>query len=331
MRALPALTLLTACAAAPSAGDTDAAAPAPFTAVTWNTGSGGIASVADPDGWTPDIKDAADAHYGNGLAWTPAIAEATAILAALAPDVIAFQEVFDPATGCDAVPAEARAGFVCETWAPGAPSVAQAILGPGFQVACFPGKPDKCLAVRRAWGTFDGCDADRCDDALRGAEVDGCGTGSRVAAGAVRTDAGPLTVVGVHGTSGISASDIACRVAQTAAVLDGPDALAQQPGVILGDLNTDPGRQADTEASAAAWRASEAGGWTFASSLDPDAPGTYIALPIVSIDHVLVGGIDAGACTAVGLDGGSDFPGLALWDHRPIACALADPRGAPER
>ena len=67
-----------------------------------------------------------------------------------------FQEIFHPGE-CAAIPVEFHAGFYCETYADGDPTVAQAILGPGYQVACNLGKPDKCAAVRTALGTFRGC------------------------------------------------------------------------------------------------------------------------------------------------------------------------------
>lgn len=322
MRAIVPSLLLVGC---PSLPEDVADDPVPFTAVTWNTGSGGLGSSADPDGWTPEIAAIADEHYGNGLAWLPAITRAQEILETLAPDLVAFQEIFDPATGCGEVPVEARAGFICETWSPGDPSVAQQILGEGWQLACFEGKPDKCLAVRTSWGTFDGCDADRCDEVLRALPIAGCGKGSRTGAGLVRTAEGSLTVVGVHGTSGVAPGDMDCRRQQVEGVFAEDDPVAVAPGVVLGDLNTDPGRQADADPSAAAWlSATDGTGWSFATSLDPEDAPTYVGLPIVSIDHLVVAGIEVQGCTAVGLDDGPvTFPELALWDHRPMACQLA--------
>lgn len=307
-----------------------ASPPAPFVAMTWNTGSGGLPSVTDPDGWTPDRASTGDDHYGNGLAWLPAIERASDLLDALAPDLVSFQEIFDPTDpeeGCAAIPPSAHEGFVCERWRPGDPSVAEEILGEGWQVACFPGKSDKCLAVRTAWGTLRGCDGPRCDDVLRGAEVGGCGSGSRMGAGVVDTPHGPLTVVGVHGTSGVSAEDQDCRVRQVEAIFDDDAPLAAVPGVILGDLNTDPGRMSDSDPSAQAWlHATQGTGWSFASPLDPSAPATYLALPVVSIDHILSAGLRADRCDLVGIDDAPvPFPQITVWDHRPIQCALAFP------
>jgi len=324
MRACIASLLLVACSP-PSGPDPGPPSPVPFTVVTWNTGSGGLGSAADPDGWTAEASAIGDEHYGNGLAWKPAMTRATEVLQDLDADLVAFQEIFDPATGCGEVPAEAREGFVCEDWQPGDPSVAQQVLGEGWQVACFPGKPDKCLAVRTAWGTFEDCDADRCDEALQGREIDGCGSGSRMGAGRIQTTEGALPVVGLHGTSGVSADDQACRVQQVEAVFDGDDPLIGDAGIVLGDLNTDPGRQADADPSAATWiAATEDTPWSFATSIDPDAPPTYLAVPVVSIDHILTADLRVDGCQAVGIDDAPfTFPELALWDHRPMACTVS--------
>lgn len=323
MRA-PCLLLLVACADDPG----PAPEPAPFTVVTFNTGtSEGLPHDAAPDdGYGPAQAAISDAWYGDGLAWAPAIEAARAFLAGIDADVVGFQEVFHP-DDCAAIPEEARAGFVCETWAPGDPTVAQEILGEGWQVACHLGKPDKCLGVRRAFGTFAGCAGDLCLDGLAGGEVAGCGSGSRVGRGVIeRTDGTTLTVAHVHGSSGITPEDQECRRRQVdqgfVDLGDGAPAADGPVNVVLGDLNTDPGRWVDFDPSAARWADFVGGGAAFdwVTEAGPDAPRTY--QQVATIDHVASDAF-TGSCWHPGVtDGRAPVLDAVYFDHAPAVCAL---------
>ncbi len=263
---MPILLLLLACSGSddPTPATTDSSptdtgtAPTPILVVTYNTGTTeGLAHDAEPDdGYSSDDAYLSDTWYGDGLAWNPAVDPATTFFARVRPDIVGFQEIFF-SDDCATIPEEAHGNFVCTTWMPGDPTVANTILGPDYQVACHPGKSDKCLAVRKDFGTFTGCSEDFCLEGLDGGEIEGCGSGSRVARGVVeRTDGSTVTVAHVHGSSGIEPSDQDCRVRQIEQVfvdLDGQPAANGEANVILGDFNTDPGRWAGFDPSAAAW------------------------------------------------------------------------------
>lgn len=305
--------------------------------VTFNTGtSAGVVSGPDgEDGYGPDQAELSDAWYGDSLAWTPAVEATQAWFTRFSPDLVVFQETFWSG-GCADVPEAARTGFVCEDWAEGDPTVVQTVLGPDYQVACHPGKPDKCAAVHVRLGTFDGCTEAFCLEGLRGATVEGCGSGARVATGTVVDAEGEavLQLTNLHGSSGISADDQACRIAQAAQVFDamgdGPPAVSPAlPDVVMGDLNTDPGRFTDFDASAAEWatrvpldpREPRGHGLYFVSAVGDDAPGSYGG--VADIDHVFS---DAwsGACDRSLVDAENDHPvyAPAYFDHRPIVCEL---------
>lgn len=180
--------------------------PAPLVVVTFNTGTAPEIPHDDPpdDGYGAAQAAVSDEWYGDGLAWSDVIDDASAWFASTAPDLVVFQEIFHP-EACPDIPEDAREGFVCASWQPGDPTVAQMLLGDGFQVACHQGKPDKCAAVRKDVGSFRGCDGDLCLDGLDGALVEGCGSGSRVGRGTIELDDGELVLVNVHGSSGFSA------------------------------------------------------------------------------------------------------------------------------
>lgn len=323
--------LVVGCATPDGAVDSDPrdTAPDAFTVVTWNTGT---ATPGDDDGpYTPALAAIVDDAYGHAMAWTPAEQAATAWLADVKPDVVAFQEIVWDGL-CAEVTHDDTLPLVCSTWDSDGPTQPQRVLGDGWQVMCHVGKPDKCVGVRRSFGSFVGCDADLCLDGAWGGEVEGCGSGARVARSVIaRTDGTTLTLVSVHGSSGASAEDAACRVSQLERVFvdlgDGEPAANGDVNLILGDLNTDPGRLTGVDASARRWLdfVGEGTSFSFLTSIDPDDPPTYAGL--VSIDHVLSDGLVAAApCWHPGVT--SDRPpvmDVPFFDHAPAVCRL-EPR-----
>lgn len=300
----------------------------PFVAVTFNTGTTlGLAHDDGPDdGYTADHAARSDAWYGDGLAWLGAVDATTAFFADLRPQVVGFQEIFW-SEACAEIPVEDHEDFVCEQWSPGDPTVAQAVLGLGWQVACHPGKPDKCLAVREDFGRFQGCEADFCLEGLDGFPVEGCGSGARVARGVVqRADGTELTVVNVHGSSGLAVDDQACRVAQVDQVFvdlgDGEPGANGAVNLVLGDFNTDPGRWTQVDTSAARWAEFVGGDLTFAflTQVGEQAQGSYQG--VADIDHMVSDGL-TGDCWMAGVT--DDTPPVldtVYFDHHPVVCTL---------
>lgn len=324
----PTLLALFACAPAPA--DLDAPAEHTFVALTFNAGtSTGMGHDQPPDdGYTDEMAELTDAWYRNSLSWNPAELALTDWLAELGPQVIAFQEIFWDGW-CDEIPATEH-DLVCNR-APSGLTQPQRVAGPGFQVACIPDKPDACLLVDRSWATIRGCAQDLCLDGLRGAPIDGCSRSARVDRAELDLAAGgSLTVVLVHGSSGISSEEQACRVRQFDQIFVdqggwGP-AAAPAPALVLGDLNTDPGRWTEVDPSAA--RFAEFVGedlpFRFLSPVGDEAPRSYQGL--VDIDHVAASGL-TGACEVAGIgDGPRAVLEAKYFDHRPVVCRVQAPR-----
>lgn len=319
-----ALTVLAACGEGPELVET-----LDLVAVTFNTGTAPELDHDEPpdDGYGALQAMYSNDHYGDGLAWTAVIDATRAFLLEASPDVIGFQEIFDPAD-CANVPPEARPGFVCETWTPGDPTVAELVLGAGYQVACHPGNPDKCVGVRTTFGALRGCTADSCADALIGRPIAGCGNGARVARGVVDlVDGGELVLVNVHGTSGFSSEDAACRVQQVEQVFvdlgDGAPGASGARNLVLGDLNTDPGRFVGVDASADRWRdfVGDERAFAFLTAVGEDAPGSYGG--VADIDHV-ISDAATGACRIAGVTAGlADVTEVTYFDHHPVICDVA--------
>lgn len=298
----------------------------PVTVVTFNTGTTPAMGPmgGDEDGYGPAEAAISDEWYGDGLAWLPAVEAARVWLDGVRPDVLGVQEMFWSGT-CGDIPTEAHTGFYCEGWSEGDNTVIQAILDADYQIACHQGKPDKCVAIHRDLGTLEGCADDLCMDGLQGETVDGCGQGGRVGRGVVlRPDGRRLTLVHVHGSSGWAPEDQACRVAQIAQVFDdlGGDGPAAQGDdvLILGDLNTDPGRATASDESAARWAEAVGPGQAFQwiTDVGPDAPASYQG--IADIDHVASNARE-GDCWIAGIAGQPEVYDVAYFDHRPVVCA----------
>ena len=297
--------------------------------VTFNTGTSEALNHDGPpdDGYTDEQATLSDTWYGDGLAWVPAVEAAGAFFARLDADVVAFQEIFWSDL-CADIPASAYPDFVCEGWQAGDPTVALEVLGPGWQVACHSTSPDKCLAVRTAVARITGCDHSLCIEGLDGERVEGCGSGARVGRARLELAAGTLTAVSVHGSSGITTEDQACRVAQVEQVfldLDGSPAADGTWNLVLGDLNTDPGRFADFDPSAARWLdfVGDGADFAFHSAVGPGAPGGYQG--VADIDHVMSDAL-VGECRIAGLD--PELPEVldaVYFDHRPVVCDLTLP------
>ncbi len=302
-----------------------------FVAVTFNSGTTEGLSHDDPpdDGYTSAHAAISDMWYGDGLAWNPAVDATRAWLAQVAPDVIVFQEIFH-ADECATIPVENHPDFFCETWTAGDATVASSILGAGYQVACNLGKPDKCAAVKTSFGSFRGCTGDFCLDGLDGGTVSGCGSGSRVGRGTIDLEVGgSITLVNVHGSSGLTADDMDCRRQQFDQVFvdlgDGAPAANGTANLVMGDLNTDPGRFTANDISAARFAefAGEDGDgkpFTFISDVGEDAPPSYAGA--VNIDHV-VSDVYRGSCWVAGVtEGRPAITDATYFDHLPIVCTV---------
>lgn len=300
-----------------------------FVVMTFNTGTTPRLRHDDPpdDGYTSKEAEISDAWYGNGLAWRDAIKAVRGFMQKVDPDIVAFQEIFYPEE-CSRIPGEARAGFVCDTWSSGDPGVARVVLGEEYQIAYHPGKPNKCVAVHRRFGTFRGHKDDTSTNWLEGFPLKGCGSGARVARAIIdRANGETLTVISIHGTSGRLPKDQRCRVRQVERIFtdfgDGAPAVTDKHNLILGDFNSDPGRAASIDKSAARWNdfVGEGKAFQFISKVGPAAPRAYQRF--ADIDHVVTDSF-RGTCQYPGVDEGSQpvYKGT-YFDHVPVVCTLS--------
>ncbi len=304
-----------------------------FTVVTFNTGTtSGLAHDSDGDGYGDAQANTSDQHYGDGLAWQPAIDAVTTWFTTVQADVVVFQEIFYSGD-CEAIESQFRTGFVCENWSPGDPTVAQLLLGNGYQIACHPNKNDKCIAVKKSFGSIRQCDdTDFCLQGLDGTAINNCGGGARVARATIdRVTGGEVTIVNVHGTSGVGGSDAECRAKQVEQVfldMDGAPGANGSQNVVLGDFNTDPGRiPSILDESVERWNQFVGGNQPFqwVSPYGSSAPATYSNS--LTIDYVASDAF-TGSCFSAGIDGVPAVYPNVLFDHLPLVCNIGPPGDA---
>ena len=324
-------------APAPSAAPTDPASPVSpppspprdIVVVTFNTG---MHDIDSNDAYSKSKAKTVEDYYGAGLAWDPAIADTAAWLKTVDADIVGLQEIFDPEE-CPNIPAEKRTGLVCETWKPGDPSVAQRILGPGYQIACQLEHHDICAAVKLSFGKFQGCTGAVCPDGLGGVQVPTCGHGGRVGRGVIElASGGTLTLASIHASSGYDAATVGCRTKQFEQLfvsLDGAPAANGARNVVLGDFNTDPGRLTAIDASAQALASYVAGGkpFHFVTDVGSSVAPTYVqtVVPLLpaglNIDHVASDKL-TGSCWTPGVTAGHPAVGAGYFDHKPQVCTV---------
>ncbi len=323
------------CSALAEGENVDPGTDQSFTVMTFNTGTGAsvTGSPAENLGYGREQARISDAYYGNGLAWKAAIEAVRDFVRDSSPDIVAFQEMFY-CDECASIPEEARAGFVCEDWTPGSPTVARLILGEDYQIATHPGNNDKCLAVHKRFGRMRGCDSDFCPGGLQGSRVEGCGGGARVARAIIERHSGnPITVISYHGTSGFCGHDRECRARQVDRIFvdfgDGTPGANGVAHLILGDLNTDPKRLRCIDRSAQRWNDFVGVGKAFHFVTDTEkcSPGAYFGL--FHIDHIISDTFhgDALMPDKIG-EITSSFP-FQMFDHTPIVARMT-PNSTPE-
>ncbi len=145
-------------------------------------------------------------------------------------------------------------------------------------------------------------------------------------------DGGWLTLVNMHGSSGIAGDDEECRARQVDQVFvdlgDGEPGASGERNLVMGDFNTDPGRWSGSDVSAARWldfaappnEEADDRAFRFHTDVGPDAPPTYSDL--VNIDHVLSDSA-TGDCWHAGTTTGHEAViDAKYFDHQPAVCTL---------
>lgn len=241
-------------------------------------------------------------------------------VAALAPDVVALQEVV-PSALCDALDEQDPSRTCHPERRADEPDQARRLLGDDFEIACDDRAGYECVAVRSSWGALQG-------PVEVAPVVDGCDPGFSASRVVVQPkDGAAFTIVNAHPQSGF---EYACRAAQMEQIFG---ALAGDgPALVTGDMNLDP--YEDTDESARVWVQHVGDGARFryhSGEAEHDPPYETLDLGGIDalsgvLDHV-VSDFATGVCATLGeapgttrLDGGEGT------DHRALFCPLEIPR-----
>lgn len=246
-------------------------------------------------------------------------------IAALAPDVIAFQELLPTCDGIE----EDDARFVCHPdHIASQPSQLVRLLGDGYQTTCDERNGFECIAVKRGGRAQLEAGYTTAPPVESDAE-ENCDDGFTVGTAQIVVGATLLTVVNGHPQSGFIGR---CRRKQLEQVI--AFAPGTFPALLSGDWNLDPFR--DTDESADLWVANvglveEGKRFRYHSGpaeRNPPLPTTENVLFTGTLDHVASTTL-TGTCTTLGeaegsarLDGADGGNGC---DHRALACQLVAP------
>lgn len=242
---------------------------------------------------------------------------------ALAPDVVALQEVVGPSQ-CEGFEEPDPSRTCHESHLEEEPLMARRLLGEGFFIACDTRGGFECVGVRETFGRIEGCDGEGLCEAETPEAPEGCDPGFTVSAvTVVPHDGEPFRLVNAHPQSGFQ---YACRREQLRQVFEklAPDA----PALLAGDFNVDP--YVDTDEAVALWLETVGEGKRFSyhsgpAEKVPPYPTSESPLGTNVYDHV-VSDFAKGTCTTLGEAPGTErLDGGEGCDHRALLCALELP------
>jgi hypothetical protein len=297
-----------------------------FRVMTFNIGTTtGMGHDTDDNGYSEEMAQIADELYENSLSWNPAERDLIAWLAEHRPTIVVFQEGFYD-RWCEEIEVDPELDFVCKGYTPERPLQIERLLGPDYQVACADGQEDNCAGVLRSFATMRGCPLEApCLGGLEGmGPPDGCSRGARVGRVVLDLhDGTELTLVNVHGTSGVTDEDMECRSSQFAQIFidrgDGEPAASGERNLVMGDLNTDPWVLETSDPSAQLWNEYVGPGkpYEYISGTPETGPPTYAGL--FRIDHVVSDAL-TGGCVVPGTREEPPVHDGIYWDHMPQLC-----------
>ena len=174
-------------------------------------------------------------------------------IARLQPDVIALQELTDPAQCKEFVERDSRK--VCYRFQERRPFYqVRRLVGPDYTIVCDSRNRYECIAIHTRVGTIEGCElGEFCEGgAVTDVPQPGCDTGFTVSSAVVVVHGQRVTVVNAH----LQNSSVECRewaLRQVFEDIDGRLPLASGERILLlGDFNLDPFKSDD--ASVRLWR-----------------------------------------------------------------------------
>lgn len=261
--------------------------------------------------------------YHNKLClmkWEKDIADG---IAALTPDIVALQEVFD-IKWCDKMPPEKNKNRVCYKYKEREPlHQARRLLGPDYTIVCDGRSGFECLGVRKSIGEVKGCAAGDICLGAAGVTHDlpaDCDPNPVIFGIDVDIKGTPVRVVNAHP----SASNRKCRAESLRRMFEGygevpPLAAPDRTNLVMGDMNVDPYNWSKNYEDVAVWHRYVGGGLPFhtlSGIAEHDPPYPTAAGSV--IDH-FISNFAQGKCTTLGA-----APGTKRLDGYPVGKPIQD-------
>ncbi len=300
-----------------TAGDTAAGSLHPVARVaTQNAGTSRFLDLLER---TP-LRPTCEETYSNNLCTVDTEAALGATVAAFAPDIQMFEEVFDQrrCAETDWPPEASAAPFACSA---GATPQLERVLPPDYAWGCAAGYPDNCIAFRPA--VFVPVDAGGADAACAGRDCSAlvvsnpapCGRDGRLAYLRGRTAHGRTVLVVVHTNAG---TDRDCRAQQLQAI---EAVLLAEPAdtaiFMAGDFNFDPVAEQGADRDAFDTLVQAVGLTRLADD------GNTHRLYQADLDLVLVRGWPAATTATCHVAFADEGQSPLMLDHAYVACGAA--------
>jgi endonuclease/exonuclease/phosphatase family metal-dependent hydrolase len=260
-------------------------------------------------------------------------------IAALNPDIVLLQEVFDDGI-CASMDAETHSDRVCYKYnEKQIHEQARRVIGQSYTIACESRSHYECIAIKSGFATISGCPVGHICIQGTGLTHDvPSGCDSKAGLFGIDVDFGSNYIVSVVNAHP-QATGESCRAAQLRRIFDGYAdvpalALSNRRTIVAGDMNMDPYRDDLTNEDVIAWKEHVGTGKPFyyLSGIAEHNPPYKTSITGSTLDHV-ISNFATGSCATLGeapgttrLDGvtiGTDYYQPETNDHRAILCNLA--------
>jgi len=244
-------------------------------------------------------------------------------IAALSPDIISLQEVYD-IKWCEQKGIEKDAKKVCHNFRNREPlHQGRRLLGPEYTIVCDGRSNFECLGVKISAGTINGCPAgELCREGvgLTHELPEGCEPYPVIFGADAVIHGVKMRIVNGHP----AASDRVCRAGALTRMFEGYEdvpalAIADRPVLIMGDMNMDPYVGDPLKEDVAIWQKYVGGGKPFhyLSGIAEHQP-PYPTNAGRAIDHMISNSLH-GKCVTLGV-----APGTARLDGLPAGKPITD-------
>lgn len=255
-------------------------------------------------------------------------------IAAISPDIVALQEVFD-SKWCASMPEEKKKAKVCHKYKEQTAQQVRRLLGDNYTIVCDGRSNFECTGIKKDFAAVENCQSGALcatpDRPLTDSVPDGCDDKPVIFGINIIKNGKVFRIVNGHP----AATGEECRAGEVRRMFEGYDgrrplADNDMPTLAMGDMNLDPFMDDPTSPDIIAWNSHVGAGKDFYYLSGPaERQPPYPTAVGKTIDHAITN-FASGNCVTLGeAEGTSRLDGVAKGvynpeanDHRAILCDL---------